>query len=73
MIPEKTETIIELSEQMNLRAGVSLTNEVNRLLGHTNRWSPIVRRSSRLRGYQKITGKSLPAKKDKYIVVMHIF
>ena len=34
IIPEKTETIIELPGHMHLRAGVSLTNEVNRLLGY---------------------------------------
>ena len=34
VIPGKTETIIELPQQMHLRAGTSLTNEVNRLLGY---------------------------------------
>jgi len=34
VIPSKTETIIELPHIINLRAGVSLTNEVNRLLGY---------------------------------------
>ena len=34
VIPSKTETIIELPQQMNLRAGVSLKNEVNRMLGY---------------------------------------
>ncbi|MBC2715002.1 MAG: DNA polymerase III subunit alpha [Desulfobacteraceae bacterium] len=44
VIPGKTETIIELPQQMNLRAGVSLTSEVNRLLGYhsvTTHCSPI--------------------------------
>jgi len=34
IIPEKTETIIELPGHMHLRAGVSLTKEVNRLFGY---------------------------------------
>jgi DNA polymerase-3 subunit alpha len=44
VIPGKTETIIELPQLMNLRAGVSLTNEVNRLLGYkavTTQCSPV--------------------------------
>jgi DNA polymerase-3 subunit alpha len=44
VIPGKTETIIELPQQMHLRAGTSLTNEVNRLLGYksvTTHCSPI--------------------------------
>ena len=44
VIPGKTETIIELPRQINLQAGVSLTNEVNRLLGYqsvTTHCSPI--------------------------------
>ena len=44
VIPGKTETIIELPRQMRLRAGMSLTNEVNRLLGYqsvTTHCSPI--------------------------------
>jgi DNA polymerase-3 subunit alpha len=34
VIPEKTETIIELPDQYRLAASVSLTREVNRLLGY---------------------------------------
>ncbi|MDA3894670.1 MAG: hypothetical protein PF482_00840, partial [Desulfobacteraceae bacterium] len=34
VIPDKTETVIELPPQMHLRAGLALTNEVNRLLGY---------------------------------------
>jgi DNA polymerase-3 subunit alpha len=34
LIPGKTETIIALPQEMGLRAGVALTNEVNRLLGY---------------------------------------
>jgi len=44
VIAGKTETVIELPRQMHLRAGVSLTNEVNRLLGYksvTTHCSPI--------------------------------
>lgn len=44
IIPEKSKTIIELPPDMNLRPGVSLTNEVGRLLGHqsvTTHCSPI--------------------------------
>jgi len=46
VIPSKTETIIELPHIINLRAGVSLTNEVNRLLGYpavVTQCSPIER------------------------------
>lgn len=35
IIPEKTETIIELPDQMKLRVGVGLTREINSLLGHS--------------------------------------
>jgi len=35
IIPEKSETIIELPEQIKLRVGVGLTREVNSLLGHS--------------------------------------
>ena len=34
VIPEKTETVIELPQEIKLRAGVTLVNEVNRLLGY---------------------------------------
>jgi DNA polymerase-3 subunit alpha len=36
VIPEKTETVIELPEEMKLRAGTALTGEVNRLLGYAS-------------------------------------
>ncbi|RJP93975.1 MAG: DNA polymerase III subunit alpha [Desulfobacteraceae bacterium] len=45
MIPEKTETIIELPPQMNLRACGVFTQEVNRLLGYpavTTQCAPVV-------------------------------
>jgi DNA polymerase-3 subunit alpha len=44
VIPGKTEAVIELPPQMHLRAGLALTNEVNRLLGYksvTTHCSPI--------------------------------
>jgi DNA polymerase-3 subunit alpha len=34
VIPEKSETIIELPDQMRLAASVGLTREINRLLGY---------------------------------------
>ncbi len=35
IIPEKTETVIELPSQMKLRAGVDLSREINHLLGYS--------------------------------------
>jgi DNA polymerase-3 subunit alpha len=45
IIPEKTETIVELPPQINLRACGALTQEVNRLLGYpavTTQCAPVV-------------------------------
>ena len=60
IIPEKTETIIELPDHMKLRVGVGLTREVNSLLGYP----AIQTHCAPIPAAQNKNGK--PRKKAKY-------
>ncbi|MDZ7831703.1 MAG: DNA polymerase III subunit alpha [Desulfobacterales bacterium] len=62
VIPEKTETIIELPEHMKLRVGVGLAREVNNLLGYP----AIQTHCAPIPAAQKKNGNGKPRKKAKY-------